>query len=72
MPTERELMEMFCPRVLTREEFYAPFPLSKEAYNMLPPDRQQNLLYCPASETAKWLDPEDPRDVELMNNWRRR
>ena len=63
MPTEKEIIEMLEPVAMTREEYYAPFPLTREAYRRLPPNRRDGLLFCPAMETAKRLDPYDPKDV---------
>jgi hypothetical protein len=73
MPTElndSEILDMLYPRVLSREEYYAPFHLTRDAYRNMPYSSKYWLLYCPATETAKRLDPEDPRDVQIMQNWR--
>ena len=47
---------------------HTPFKLTKEEYYSNPRLRQNPLLlYCPAKETAIWLDPEDPWDRRLLD-----
>ena len=47
---------------------HTPFKISKEKYFNSPHLMQDPLLlYCPAKETAIWLDPEDPWDRRLLD-----
>lgn len=47
---------------------HTPFKLTKEECYRNPRLMQDPLLlYCPAKETAIWLDPEDPWDRRLLD-----